>query len=147
MTVPVVDPPTTAASDATAPAVPAQWAARAGAFAADTLPVAAVLGTMTLVALSVPLRGVWWWVCVSIATVAVLSTVFNRLLPVIGAQSLGRAVFGITVVRRNNAPAEPWWLLLRELLHLLDTAPVLAGWLWPLWDPHRHTFRRHAAAY
>ena len=92
MTVPVVDPPTTPASDATAPAVPAQWPARAGALAVDILPGAAQLATMVPVALSVPLRGVWWWVSVSIGAVAILLTAFNRLLPVIGGQSLGRAV-------------------------------------------------------
>ena len=31
-------------------------------------------------------------------------------------------------------------MLLRDLAHLLDTAALLIGWLWPLWDPERRTF-------
>ncbi|UQX10523.1 hypothetical protein M5I08_21060 [Candidatus Mycobacterium methanotrophicum] len=27
-----------------------------------------------------------------------------------------------------------------HLAHLLDTAPAIVGWLWPLWDSHRRTF-------
>jgi Mce-associated membrane protein len=114
---------------------------RAGALALDTLPGAAIVATALLVALSVPPRGAWWWVCASAAAVAVLLTASNRLLlPAVAGQSVGRAVFGITVVRRNGDAVGPWWLLLRDLAHVLDTAPVLLGWLWPLWDSRRRTF-------
>ncbi|WP_172827216.1 RDD family protein, partial [Mycobacterium asiaticum] len=34
----------------------------------------------------------------------------------------------------------PWRLLVRELGHLLDTAALFLGWLWPLWDSERRTF-------
>ncbi len=144
MTMTTVDQQPTGAPEEAAPAVPAvpaSWALRAEALAVDIAPGAAVLATTVLVALSVPRRGPWWWVCVGIGAVAILWTAFNRLLlPVISGQSLGRAVFGITVVRRGGGPLGPWWLLLRELAHLLDTAAVLAGWLWPLQDPRRRTF-------
>ncbi|MDT5321407.1 MAG: Mce-associated rane protein [Mycobacterium sp.] len=140
MTVTDAEPQTTAAPDEAAVAVPARWAVRVGALAVDILPGAAVLATMVLVALSVPLHSTWWWVSVSVGTVAILSTAFNRLLlSVISAQSLGRAVFGITVVRRDGGPVGSWWLLLRDLAHLLDTAAVLIGWLWPLWDSRGRT--------
>ncbi len=136
-----VDTQATRASDEAGPAVLAPWAARAGALALDIVPGVAMLATAVLVALSVPLRGTWWWVCVCTGAVAVLLTAFNRLLlPVLSGQSLGRAVFGITVVRRNGDAVGPWWLLLRDLAHLLDTAAVLSGWLWPLWDSRRRTF-------
>ncbi|MGO9506914.1 MAG: RDD family protein [Mycobacterium sp.] len=129
------------ASDHAGPAVLAPWAARAGTLALDMVPGVALLATAVLVALSVPLHSTWWWVCVSTGAVAILFTAFNRLLlPVIGGHNLGRAVFGITVVRRNGDALGPWWLLLRDLAHLLDTAAVLAGWLWPLWDTRRRTF-------
>ena len=141
MTVTDAEPQTTGAPNEAAVDVPAPWAARAGALALDILPGAAMLATAVLVALSVPLHSTWWWVSVSIGAVAILLTAFNRLLlPVIRAQSLGRAVFGITVVRRNGDAVGPWWLLLRDLAHLLDTAAVLVGWLWPLWDSRRRTF-------
>ena len=141
MTVIDSDPQITGANDGPAPAMPAAWVARAGAMAVDILPGAAVLATTVLVAESVPPRGAWWWLCVLIGAVAILWTAFNRLLlPVISGQSLGRAVFGITVVHCDGGPVGPWWLLLRDLAHLLDTAPMFAGWLWPLWDPGGRTF-------
>lgn len=119
---------------------PAPWTARAGALAFDIVPGAAVLSTAALVALSVPLRGGWWWVCGCVGAVAILWTAFNRLLlPVLGGQSLGRAVFGVAVLGRNGGPVGGWRLLLRDLAHVLDTAPLLAGWLWPLWDSRRRT--------
>jgi Mce-associated membrane protein len=31
-------------------------------------------------------------------------------------------------------------LLLRDLAHLLDTAAIFIGWLWPLWDSRHRTF-------
>lgn len=118
----------------------ASWAARATAFALDVVPGAAVLTTSVLVALSVPRRGAWWWVCVAVGAAALLWTALNRIvLPAMTGASLGRAVLGIEVVHNNGAAVGPIWLLLRELAHLLDTAPALAGWLWPLWDPRRRT--------
>ncbi len=64
----------------------------------------------------------------------------NRsLLHAVTGWSLGRAVFGIRVVRADGSAVGPWRLLLRDLAHLLDTASVV-GWLWPLWDSRRRTF-------
>lgn len=119
----------------------ASWPARVGALALDIAPGAALAATAALVALSVPLRSAWWWLSVSIVAVTVLLTALNRLvLPVIAGQSLGRAVFGISVVSRSGAAVGGWWLLLRELAHILDTVPLFVGWLWPLWDARRRTF-------
>jgi Mce-associated membrane protein len=130
----------TASEDAT-PAVLASWPTRAGALCLDVLPGAAVLATTALAALSVPLRGRWWWVCVSIGAAAVIWTGFNRLLlPGASGQSLGRKTFGIAVVRPDASAVGPWTLLLRDMVHLLDTAPVFTGWLWPLRDARRRTF-------
>ena len=121
--------------------VTAGWARRAGALVLDVAPGAAVLATMALVALSVPLHSAWWWTAVSVGAAAILVTAFNRiLLPSVSGQSLGRALVGITVVRRDGAPVGPWRLLMRDVAHLADTAPLLAGWLWPIWDPRRGTF-------
>jgi Mce-associated membrane protein len=132
---------TTQADDSPAPIATASWAARAAAFAVDILPGAVVAATTALVALSVPLRAGWWWACVAAGAVAILWTASNRiLLPSITGTSLGRAVFGISVVHKNGAAVGPAWLLLRDLAHLLDTAPAFAGWLWPLRDSRRRTF-------
>lgn len=119
----------------------ASWPARAGAIGLDVLPGAAVLTATALVAMTVPLRGGWWWACVGLGATAGLWTGLNRLLlPGASGQSLGRKYFGITLVRSDGSDAGPFRRLLRELAHLLDTAPVFLGWLWPLKDPHRRTF-------
>jgi len=118
----------------------APWHSRAGGFALDVLPSAAVIATMALVLRTVPSGGVWWWVCISVVGVVVLVTLVNRLLlPTITGWSLGRALFRIAVVGRDGAAPGPWTLLLRELAHLLDTVSVV-GWLWPLWDSRHRTF-------
>ncbi len=123
-----------------APKALAPWRIRAGAFAVDVLPGAAVATTMALVALALPQRAVWWWVCVTIGGLAILLTLVNRLLlPAVTGWSLGRALFAITVTGRDGTSPAPWVLLLRDLAHLLDTVSVV-GWLWPLWDPRGRTF-------
>jgi Mce-associated membrane protein len=119
----------------------APWHVRVGAFAVDVLPGIAVVATMLLVWLTVPPRGVWWWVSISVAGLAFLLVLVNRLvLPTITGWSLGRAVCGIAVVGRDGEGPGPWRLLLRDLAHLLDTASLFVGWLWPLWDSRRRTF-------
>jgi len=119
----------------------APWHLRAGALAVDLLPGVAVVATMALVALAVPLRSTWWWICVAVGGLAILLTAVNRLLlPTITGWSLGRAVCGIRVIRDDGQAVGPWRLLLRDLAHLLDTVSVFVGWLWPLWDSRRRTF-------
>ncbi|PJE13723.1 MAG: hypothetical protein CK429_13385 [Mycobacterium sp.] len=119
----------------------ASWPARAGALLVDLLPGAAVLAASVLVALSVPLRGSWWWICAGIGAAAILWTAFNRFfLPVISGHTVGRGSFGITVVHRHGGAVGPWGLLLRDLAHLADTVPLFIGWLWPLSDARKRTF-------
>jgi Mce-associated membrane protein len=119
----------------------APWHIRVGAFAVDVLPGAAVAATMALVALTVGQHAVWYWICVSVGGLAILLVLVNRmLLPTITGWSLGRALFGIAVVRRDGTAPGAWTLLLRDLAHLLDIASVFVGWLWPLWDSRRRTF-------
>jgi Mce-associated membrane protein len=120
---------------------PAPWHIRAGAFAVDVLPGVAVVATMALVFFTVPPRSAWSWLCISVAGVVFLLMLVNRLLlPAVTGWSLGRAVCGIAVVGRDGEAPGPWRLLLRDLAHLLDTASLLVGWLWPLWDSSRRTF-------
>ena len=61
-------------------------------------------------------------------------------LPSVLGWSLGRSVFGIAAVGRGGGTVGPWRLLLRDVAHLLDTAPLFIGWLWPLWDSRGRTF-------
>lgn len=141
MTITATDTQATRGGAGAGPAAPAPFTARAAALALDILPGIAVLATAILLALSVPSHGPWWWAAVSTGAVAVLGTASNRLLLAgVTGRSLGRAVCGITITRSDGAPAGPWWLLGRELAHLLDTAALLVGWLWPLWDSRGRTF-------
>jgi Mce-associated membrane protein len=119
----------------------ASWPARAGALAVDLLPGAAVIATMALLAVTTPPWERLWWVYVTPAALAGLATVVNRwLLPTLTGWSLGRALFGIRVVTRSGVPAGIARLLLRDVAHLLDTAGLFVGWLWPLWDGRNRTF-------
>jgi Mce-associated membrane protein len=125
----------------------APWWARAAALAVDVLPGTAVVVTAALVALSLPLYGVWWWACVAVGAIAATLGTVNRVVsPAVTGWSLGRAALGVTVVGSSQgAGASPRSvsvrrLLLRELAHVADTVPVCVGWLWPLWDQRRRTF-------
>jgi Mce-associated membrane protein len=129
------------AVDAVSDSTPASWPARCAAIAVDVLPGVGVVATSALAVVTVPERSLWWWVCVLVGGLVILLLAINRLvLPTIVGWSLGRALVGITVVHRSGAVLGPWRLVLRDLAHLLDTAPVFVGWLWPLWDSRRRTF-------
>jgi Mce-associated membrane protein len=119
----------------------ASWSACAAALAVDVLPGVAVIATMWLLGLTTSQWSWLWWVYVVVVVLAFIATVVNRwLLPVLTGWSLGRALFGIRVVTRSGAPAGIARLLLRDVAHLLDTASLFVGWLWPLWDGRNRTF-------
>jgi Mce-associated membrane protein len=120
----------------------ASWPARAGALAVDTLPGLAVLATTALLALTAPADGWERWVFTAVFAITFLAMAVNRLvLPITTGWTLGRALFGIAVrVRADGAPAGVVRLTARDLAHVLDTAALCVGWLWPLWDRRRRTF-------
>jgi Mce-associated membrane protein len=119
----------------------ASWHARAGAIALDVLPGIAVIATMAMLALTTPRWGWPWWVFIGTLGAAFLATVVNRvLLPSVTGASLGRAVVGIRVSTPSGEPVGGLRLLGRDIAHLLDTAALLIGWLWPLWDRRHRTF-------
>lgn len=133
--------PETVADESVPERPTASWLARAGAFSVDVLLGLAVIATMALLTLSAPQRGWLWWVLTGAAAVVFLAMAVNRLaLPAIIGWSLGRALFGIAVRRPDGAPVGITRLALRDLAHLLDTAALFIGWLWPLWDRRRRTF-------
>ena len=120
---------------------PASWVERVGAFAVDVLLGAGVVVVFMVTAWSAPSFGWVWWLCILLAALVFFAIAANRLvLPVITGWSLGRSLFGIAVTRRDGRPIDPWFLLLRDLAHLLDTLPLLLGWFWPLVDSERRTF-------
>lgn len=119
----------------------ASWGRRLGAIALDYLPGLAVFATLTLVGITAPLRGWLWWTIWVAAGLVVFAVLANRVvLPTVLGFSLGRAVAGIRVVRADGDRPGVVRLFARELAHLLDTAAVFVGWLWPLWDRRRRTF-------
>ena len=138
----VLDMTPETAADESAPQQPtASWLARAGAFSVDVLLGGAVIATMALLTLSAPQRGWLWWVFTGTAVLVFLLMAINRLLlPTTTGWSLGRALFGIAVRKRDGAPVGLMRLAARDLAHLLDTAALLIGWLWPLWDRRGRTF-------
>ncbi|CAA0124680.1 Proline-rich antigen [Mycolicibacterium vanbaalenii] len=119
----------------------ATWPARAGALAVDVLPGAGVVATMALLALTAPADSGLWWLFTGVGAVTLFVMALNRLvLPHAVGWTLGRALFGIAVVRSSGEPLGVWRLTARELAHLLDTLALFVGWLWPLWDRRRRTF-------
>jgi Mce-associated membrane protein len=119
----------------------ASWPSRAGAFTIDVLFGVPVLATLALVALTTPRYGWLWWLSIVVGGLVFLVIALNRLLlPAMRGWSLGRAQSGIAVVRRDGSAPGPWRLLARDLAHLLDTAALFIGWLWPLWDARKRTF-------
>jgi len=133
--------PETAAEDSAPERPTASWLARTGAFSIDMLLGDAVIVTMALLTLSAPQRGWLWWTFTGAAVLVVVLVAVNRLLlPTITGWSLGRALFGIAVRKRDGSPVGLARMVGRDLAHLLDTAALFIGWLWPLWDRRRRTF-------
>ena len=138
----VLDATPDAPTDESVPApTPASWPARVGAFSVDVLLGVAVIATMAVLAAMAPWWGWLWWALTVAAVLTFLATNVNRwMLPAITGWSMGRALFGIAVRTRDGSSAGVGRLLLREFAHLLDTAALFIGWLWPLWDRRRRTF-------
>jgi Mce-associated membrane protein len=116
----------------------ASWLKRLGALAIDVLLPITVIATLGLAASTR-----WWWQPVLLAALGVtlvVVAVTRSLLPSITGWTLGRALFGIAVRKPDGSPAGFWRLLARDVTHLLDTAALFIGWLWPLWDRRNRTF-------
>jgi Mce-associated membrane protein len=139
----VLDARVDAEADDRSPALPlASWGARAGAVCLDVLLGIGVLAVLVPLALTAPQRGWLWWVYMAAAAVVVLLVLSNRwLLPTVTGWSLGRALFGIRVVRPGGGDSVGFVrLMARDFAHVLDTAAIFVGWLWPLWDSRNRTF-------
>jgi len=136
----VLDTPDAEIADDTPDRPLASWPARAGAFAIDVLAGVSAITTLALLALTAPLYGWVWWVYTVGAVAVTVAVLVNRVWrPATSGWSLGRAVFGIRVVTGGETPGLVR-LVVRDLAHLLDTAAVFVGWLWPLWDNRNRTF-------
>jgi Mce-associated membrane protein len=120
---------------------PVRWSVRARALLVDVLPGLAVVATTAVLAYASPADAWARWAFTGVGAATLFAMVVNRLvLPVATGWTLGRALYGIAVRERGGAPAGLIRLTARELAHLLDTAALFVGWLWPLWDRRRRTF-------
>jgi len=131
---------TQAAASAAPDAGLASWSARAGAIGLDALTPVAVAYAAGVTAF---ILGAPWWAGAVAASLAAVVVGSNRwLLPALTGWSWGRSVFGIQVQRSGGGDVDAGVgrLVLRDLAHLLDTAALLVGWLWPLWDARHRTF-------
>lgn len=127
---------------APAPEAPvASWGSRAGALAVDVLFPLAVIAVLCQLSWISAWRSWSWWIFVVALVLVGGALLVNRwLLPAWTGWTLGRAVTGIRVVTRSGSPVGSVRLIARDIAHLLDTAAVLVGWLWPLWDRRGRTF-------
>lgn len=122
----------------------APWPARAGATILDhavpaaTLAVAAVLGLMLDRLQYSPPYAILLGAaaCVSVGFIA-----RNLVSQGETGQTSGKRRLGLSLVRQRDAlPVGTKMSVIRYALHLVDTLPLLMGWLWPLWDRRRQTF-------
>jgi Mce-associated membrane protein len=129
------------ADDAATDTVLGPWRSRAAALAVDVLPGLAIVATMVLLVLATPGDDGVRWVFVVVGALALTAVVVNRvMLPAVTGWTLGRALCGLAVRRRDGQPVGIGRFAVREAAHLLDTLAVFVGWLWPLWDKRRRTF-------
>jgi uncharacterized RDD family membrane protein YckC len=56
-------------------------------------------------------------------------------------QTPGKRIVGIKVLRHEDGKVLGGFMgMVRQIMHLLDVASLLVGYLWPLWDTERQTF-------
>jgi len=56
-------------------------------------------------------------------------------------QSIGKRVLGIAVYKAGTSePLGAGLTFVRQIVHVVDAAPCLIGFLWPLWDSENRTF-------
>jgi Mce-associated membrane protein len=135
------DANTESVTDQVEPDCLASWLSRAGAFAVDVLFGLGVFATLALVWFTAQSDGWLFWLSAAMGVLLLLVIVLNRwLAPALTGWSLGRALFGIAVTRRDGGRPGPWRLLARDAAHVFDTAALFVGWLWPLWDSRNRTF-------
>lgn len=123
------------------PGATAEWPARAAAFCVDVLIPGGLAAVLLLTGLSAPEGGWLWWAGLAPAAAVIVATALNRwVAPSTFGNTLGRALFGCRVVDRTGGQAGPLRLVARDAAHLLDSVPLLLGWLWPLIDGRGRTF-------
>lgn len=68
--------------------------------------------------------------------------IFNLLyLQGTKGQSIGKKILGVAIYKAGTTePLGAGRTFGRQILHIVDAAPCLLGYLWPLWDKENRTF-------
>ncbi len=121
---------------------PARWRARVLAYAIDVLCPLATLSVLGLIVLD-DSRNIYVQLVSAVAAVAVVgfvlwNTVYRQAMT---GRTIGKLIVGIhtTAAATGGVPGLARTVL-REVAHIVDTVPLLLGWLWPLWDEHGRSF-------
>jgi uncharacterized RDD family membrane protein YckC len=125
----------------------ASWISRVGAYIIDVLPtviVAAVLTALfgdnetTSSSASFQLNG-WPALLLFVLSLGWIAFNWGHLQGTTG-QTIGKKVVGIAVHGADGRPLGFGLSFARYFVHILDSLPCCAGYLWPLWDKENRTF-------
>lgn len=122
--------------------VRAPWRARVWAYAVDVICPAATLLVLGLTVANDPPNQSVQIAC-GVAAAVVVGFVAWNVVYRQGAtgRTIGKLLAGIRTVRPETAsPPGALRALGREVAHVIDTVPLLAGWLWPLRDRRGQSF-------
>ena len=123
----------------------APWSARVKGAVIDALVPAAIVAVGFFVAFIVAHLEYGPAVVVGIEVVAIAIAAIFNVRQWVGqgrtGQTLGKRTVGLRLIsERDRRPVGPWHSVARGLLHVVDTLPLFAGWLWPLRSEKRQTF-------
>ena len=120
----------------------ASWWSRLLAYALDVI---LPLVTLAVIALVVATNSGSLWVRLgsAVAAAAIIGVVVWNVVYWQGktGRTIGKSTTGIRTVR-SGTEGEPGFARVvgREIAHVVDTVPLLIGWLWPLWDSRSRSF-------
>lgn len=126
----------------------AVWGARVGAVIIDTIPTVVVLAVLTALfgtsqasggSASFQLSG---GAGLAYFAFAIAWLAYNLLyLQGTKGQSIGKKVLGVAIYKTGTTePLGAGRTFVRQIVHTLDAALCLIGYLWPLWDKQNRTF-------
>ena len=120
----------------------ASWGSRVGSALVDGL-IPAVVASLGLVGLAFSGEpGIVLGIALAFSVAAFVLALWNSCYRQgRTGQSLGKQLMSTRLVRaRDGGTLGFWATLARQLAHVLDSAPLYLGYLWPLWDERRQTF-------
>ncbi|WP_405136559.1 RDD family protein [Nocardia sp. NBC_01388] len=120
----------------------ASWRARVFAYTVDVLCPLVSLAVLGLIVADAP-QNLWLRSGSGVAAAAIIGFVAWNTVYRQGksGRTIGKAIVGVRTIRcgaeNELGVARALW---REVAHVVDTVPLLAGWLWPLRDRRGQSF-------